>query len=117
MSEEERKEKHKAVRIILYISRIAGIATFVGGLFIAPYAYCDAFVSSGERDGWFFMHFLLIMLFSTMFFYGPLFAISLILSIVTLFIKQDIRSRLRPLILVLAGFSLHVVYLYTFIFF
>jgi len=116
MSEEE-KEKHKAVRIILYMARWAGIFSFVGGLLIAPYAYCDAFVTSGERDGWFAMHFLLLMLFSSIYFYGPLCAISLIPSIVTLFIKQDIRSRLRPLILVLAGFSLHVLYLYIFIFF
>lgn len=111
------EEHHKAVRIILYVSRWAGIFSFVGGLLIFPYAYCDALVTSGERDGWFFAVVLYLMIFSTMYFYGPLCAISLILSIVRLFIKQDIRSRLRPLILVVVGSLLHIFYLYMFIFF
>ena len=115
MSEEEKKEKqHKAVRIILYIARWAGIATFVGGLLIFPYAFCDSLVSSGEVDQYQITHLFLLVFFSIVYFYGPLFAISLILSIVTLFVKQDIRSRLRPLILVLAGFSLYELYIFMY---
>ena len=115
MNEVEKKEQHKAVRIILHISRWAGIATFTGGFLIFPYAFCDSIVSSGEMDEYQRTHLFLLVLFSIVCFYGPLFAISLILSIVTLFIKQDIRSRLRPLILVLAGFSLYELYIFLYI--
>ena len=110
----ERKEQHKAARIILYIARWAGIASFVGGLLIFPYAFCDSLLSSGEMDEYHITHLFMLVLSSIMYFYGPLVVVSLILSLITLDIEQDKRFRLRPLKLVMAGIGLYVLHLFMF---
>ena len=103
MGEGERKEKHKP-RIISRIALLAGIVTFLFGLMLFPFAfvYSSALVSPGELHHNFRAYFLSTVAYSYIILW-PLFAISLILSIVTLFIERNERLRFLPLVLVLIG--------------
>jgi hypothetical protein len=118
MSEEESILEIQKPRVMSRIARIAGIASFVGGFLIVPYTCSDAFVTSGEMlSECFLTHFALLVIYSGPYFLWPLFAISLILSIVTLFIERNIFHRLRPLILVLTGIFLYTSHLIILLFY
>jgi hypothetical protein len=101
---EEKKEKRKP-RIISRIALFAGIATLLCSFMTFPFAYfySDALVSPDEPHDNFIAYFFLIVAYLSLFFLWPLFAISLILSIVTLFVERNERLRLLPLVLVLIG--------------
>ena len=111
MSEEQRKEKRKP-KAISRIALRAGIAMFLGGLLIFPFAYVysHALVSPDEPHANFFAYFMLNVTYPSFYFLWPLFGISLILSIVTLFIERDKRLRLLPLALVLFGILLNAMF-------
>ncbi|MHC4641534.1 MAG: hypothetical protein ACYS32_07805 [Planctomycetota bacterium] len=109
---EEKKEIHKAARIISRIALIAGVATFVSGLLVVPYAFCDALVSLPVRESDY--HLIVQYLISSatkpaFAFFWLIAAISLNLSIAPLFIERDMRSRLLPLEFVLAGILLYYI--------
>jgi hypothetical protein len=113
MSEEEKKEIHKAARIISRIALIAGFVTFLCGLLVVPYAFCDALVSLPVREPKYYRIVSYLRSSATIpafAFFWLITAISMNLSIAPLFIEKDMRSRLRPLILVLAGILLYTVY-------
>lgn len=113
MSEEEKKEVHKAARIISRIALIAGFVTFLCGLLAVPYAFCDALVSLPVREPKYYriVSYLISSAPIPAFAYFWLIAaVSLNLSIAPLFIEKEMRSRLRPLILVLAGILLYTVW-------
>lgn len=112
MSEEEKKEQRKA-RIISRIALLAGIVTFLFGIMLLPFAivYSSALVSPGEPFINFRAYFLSTVAYLSVLFLWPLFAVSLILSIVTLFIERDKRLRLLPLTLVLIGILLNAMFI------
>ncbi|MHC4113121.1 MAG: hypothetical protein ACYSUY_18760 [Planctomycetota bacterium] len=112
MSEEEKKEIPKAARIISRIALVAGVATFVSSLLVVPYAFCEALVSLPVREGDY--HAIVRYLRSSatipaFAFFWLIAAISLNLSIAPLFIEREMRSRLRPLILVVASILLYYI--------
>jgi hypothetical protein len=113
MSEEEKKEIHKAARIISRIALIAGFVTFLCGLLAVPYAFCDALMSLPVREPKYYRIVSYLHSSATIpafAYFWLIAAISLNLSIAPLFIEKDMRSRLRPLILVPAGILLYVAY-------
>jgi hypothetical protein len=112
MSEEERNEIHKAARIISLIALIAGVVTFVWALLVVPYAFCDALVSLPVREPNYYVIVRYLISSATIpafAFFWFIAAISLNLSIAPLFIERDMRSRILPLALVMAGIILYKV--------
>ncbi|MHC4640965.1 MAG: hypothetical protein ACYS32_04920 [Planctomycetota bacterium] len=112
MSEEEKKEIHKAARIISRIALIAGFVTFLCGLLVVPYAFCDALVSLPLREPKYYVIVSYLHSSETIpafAFFWLIAAISLNLSIAPLFIERDIRSRLLPLEFVVAGILLYYI--------
>ena len=111
MSEEKRKEKHKALRILSTIELFAGIATFLCGLLLVFLVCWTIIVRSGVKlrglDAIAF--FVLTVGVSSMVLFWPIAVFGLVLSIVALFLERDMRSRLRPLIFVLAGILIYTV--------
>lgn len=112
MSEEKKKEKHKP-RVISRLALLAGIVTFLFGIMLLPFAIVNssALVSPGEPFMNFRAYFLCTVVGLSLFFLWPLAAISLILSIITLFIERNERLRVIPLVLVLIGILPSVMYI------
>ncbi len=112
MSEEEKKEIHKAAIIISRIALIAGVATFVCGLLVIPYAFYDALVYLPLSEPNYYVivsHLRSSATIPAFAFFWLIAAISLNLSIAPLFIERDERFRLLPLAFVLAGILLYEV--------
>ena len=111
MSEEKKKEKHKVLRIVSTIELFAGIATFLCGLLMVFLVCWTIIVRSGVKLGGLDVigFFVLAVGVSSMVLFWPIAVFGLVLSIVALFIERDMRSRLRPLILVLAGILIYTV--------
>lgn len=106
MSEEKRT-------IVIYrIALLAGIFTLSCSLMIFPFAYfySHTLVSPDEPHANFFAYFMLHVIYPSFYFLWPLFGISLILSIVMLFIERDKRLRLLPLAFVLFGILLNAMF-------
>jgi len=101
MSEEKRKGEIQKPKVISRIARIAGFVTFSLSLLMVLYSCYYAFAKHSEQDIG-----LVIMVVPTLLLFGIIAAISLILSIGTLFIEQDKRRQLQPLAFVLAGILL-----------
>jgi L-cystine uptake protein TcyP (sodium:dicarboxylate symporter family) len=107
MSKQDRKEQHKAVRIISYIALIVGIATFLCVLLIVPATGLyvinrKAFIS--ERFDWLTN---IAWYSSQLFKYITIPAI--ILSIVTFLIERNKYYQLLPLAFVTIGELLYFV--------
>lgn len=101
MSEEKRKVKHIAARIISHLSFVVSIVAFVFGSLIIPFALGSSFLSPGLSSD-FISGLLITVALFLMVLFVPTFIIGLILSIVTLFIERDLYFRVRPFILVMA---------------
>lgn len=108
MSEEE-QGKHKP-RIISYIALIVGVATFLCGLLIAPFADWIALKSNGDT----YVHAALLIPFLSKVLFLPIVGIGLALSIVTLIIEQHERLRQLPWMFVLVGILIYAWHLYLF---
>jgi len=106
MSEQEKKETHKGVRIISYIALIVGVATLFCGLLMVPAAGLGAINPTA------FMSERFDLLADVAYYSGLsfkyIFAISWTLSIVTLFIERNKYYRLLPLAFVLIGVFLYL---------
>lgn len=112
MSEEERKKKHIAVRIISSIARIAGFATFLFGLFlfslfILPSNWFTAIGSSLGVKTDVTTTFLHDASFCSVILFWPFAIIGLILSIVTFNIERGRYLRVLPLAFVVGGILLY----------
>jgi len=106
MSEKERKEQHKAVRIISYIALIVGVATLLCGLLMVPATVLGAINPTAfmsERFDW-----LTNIAYYSGLLFNYIFTISCTLSIITLFIERNKYYRLLPLAFVLIGVLLYL---------
>jgi len=112
MSEEERKEQHKAPRIVSYIALVAGIATFLNGLLLVSITLWASIIPGAGGDFDFIGLILIVVAVESIIFsyyLWPIAAIGLVLSIVALFIERNKYFRLLPLAFVLAGILLYAV--------
>ncbi len=86
-----------------------GIVTFLLGLLIVPYAFCNAIVYYEEFGAEVIAGILLVAALFAMISFWPTAVIGLILSIITLCIEGNVLFRLLPLAFVLAGILLYAV--------
>lgn len=107
MSEEERKEKHIVSRDISYLALIPSVTTFLLGLMIVPYAFCDSIVYYDELGAEVISGVLLMAALFAMLSFWPTAAIGLILSIVMFFKGPNKYFRLLPFAFVVAGLLLY----------
>lgn len=106
MSEEEKKEIHKAVRILSYIALIVGVATLLCGLLIVPAAGLGAINPTAFMSERF--DFLAGVAYYSGLLFRYIFTISGTLSIVTLLIERNKYYRLLPLAFILIGVLLYL---------
>ncbi|MHC4311830.1 MAG: hypothetical protein ACYSW3_05090 [Planctomycetota bacterium] len=111
MSEQKRKGKHKVLRILSTVELFAGIATFLCGLLLVFLVCWTIIVRSGVKVRGLdtIAFFVLTVGVSSMVLFWPVAVFGLVLSIFALFFGRDMRSRLQPLILVLAGILIYTV--------
>ena len=110
MSEEERKEKHIASRIVYVMALVAGIVTFLCGLLTIP---LERLIANYFPTEFFEADIELLIIIGVFFlwvWFWRIAAICLVPSIVTLFIERDKRFRLLPLTFVMVGMLLHAVF-------
>lgn len=110
MNEEERKEQHKAVRIISNIALIVGITTFLLGILLVPYTRLTVIYPSNVEPKpdaiWIFLIAAGLSSIKSFWFFT---IIGMILSVVTFNIERDTCRRVLPLAFVLIGFLIYAV--------
>jgi hypothetical protein len=109
----ERKEQHKAVRIISIIALIVGIATFLSGLLLVPFTLWFAIYPDAGHDLDLIGMLLTVVAVSSFcvsFFLWPIAAIGLVLSIVALLIERNIHLRLLPLAFFIVGICFYAMF-------
>jgi hypothetical protein len=106
MSEEEKKERPKAHRIISIISLCIGIPIFLSGLSMVLAVLWFCIIPGAGEDSDVTGMFLIIAAFLSFIYFWifwPIPVIGLVLSIVTLFIERNMLLRLLPLAFSIVG--------------
>lgn len=104
----ERKEQHKAVRIISHIALIAGFVTFLCGLLLVPVAGLMALNPSAFK-GEGITRLIAVVAYYSLISFWYITIPGLLLSLVALFIERNKYYRLLPLAFILIGLLLYAV--------